>query len=121
MQALRHAKHHASLVLAWFVFSLGVAVASPLMQTQSFTLVCSDAGTIKRLADSDEGAPQRVGHTLDCPLCVQLLAPPLSAFQPFIPAETPPALAENMAAAPVTARRLAPFSARAPPASLSFC
>ena len=34
-------------VLAWFLLSLGVAVASPLVNPQALELVCSGAGVMK--------------------------------------------------------------------------
>lgn len=120
MQTLRHAHLHARLVLAWFVLSLGVAVASPLVRTQGFTIVCSDMGAIKLLANSNDGddAPW-VTHTLDCPLCAQLLAPPLSAHRHWVPNVVPSALAQNIPAASVEDHRVVPFHARAPPISTS--
>ena len=34
-------------VLAWFVASIGVSVASPLIHPQSIEVICSGAGAIK--------------------------------------------------------------------------
>ena len=39
MSALRRARHLASLVLTWFVLSLGVAAASPVVQPKTMQLV----------------------------------------------------------------------------------
>ena len=44
MPALRRAHRLASFVLIWFVLSLGVAVASPVVHPQAMELVCSAAG-----------------------------------------------------------------------------
>lgn len=120
MQTLRHAHLHARLVLAWFVLSLGVAVASPLVRTQGFTIVCSDMGAIKLLANSDDGDAPWVAHTLDCPLCAQLLAPPLPAHRHWVPNVVPSALPQNIPAASVEDHRVVPFHARAPPTPTSF-
>lgn len=120
MQALRHAHFHARLVLAWFVLSLGVAVASPLVRTQGFTIVCSDMGAIKLLANSADGDAPWVAHTLDCPLCAQLLAPPLPAHRHGLPNAVPSALPQNIPAASVEDQRVVPFLARAPPTATSF-
>ena len=49
-------------VLLWFVLSLGVAVASPLVHPQAMELVCSSAGAIKVIVQTDDGA-QELGAT----------------------------------------------------------
>ena len=36
-------------VLAWFVASMGMAIASPLVNPQSFEVICSGTGAIKLL------------------------------------------------------------------------
>ena len=74
MQPLRHAILLTRLVLVWYVLSLGVAVASPLVTHQSIDLVCSSGGSMKWVAQGDDAdAPS---HTLDCPLCASIVAPP---------------------------------------------
>ena len=51
MSALRHAHRLASFVLMWFVLSLSVAVASPVVHPQAVELVCSASGAVKADAD----------------------------------------------------------------------
>jgi hypothetical protein len=75
MQTLRHARFLARLVLAWWAFSLGVACASPLVNPQSIELVCASGGAMKLIIKTADGN-EASSHTLDCPLCVALSAPP---------------------------------------------
>ncbi len=115
MHTLRHARVLARLVLAWFVLSLGVAVASPLVKPQAMELICSGSGIVKLVVFTDDGAKEVPSHTLDCPLCVQSSAPPpvvtvaVPQHQPLAHALTP------LRAAHIQALTAAPLSARAPP------
>jgi hypothetical protein len=45
--ALRSARTLARLVLVWFVLSLGVAVASPMVNPKAMELICSGSGSVK--------------------------------------------------------------------------
>ncbi len=104
-------------VLAWFVLSLGVAVASPLVCPQSLELVCSGAGVMKLIARDDGGAQERGAAHLDCPMCMPLLAPPpppaaAGACEP--PAPLSYALRPSVAAR-IAAATAAPLPARGPP------
>ena len=77
MQCLRNAHRLTRLVLVWFVMAMGVAVASPLVHPQSTTLVCSVGGVMKLLpAGGDADVPVAATGLLDCPMCLQLAAPP---------------------------------------------
>lgn len=115
MQTVRRTKHLARLVLAWFVCALGVAVASPLIQTKEFTLVCSDVGMVKLQAVSDDGDAPRIGHALDCPLCLPLLAPPLQTLLQPTHGVAPIAFAQGIAKPLAPSERATPFFARGPP------
>jgi hypothetical protein len=116
MSFLRHARHIIRPVLVWFVLSLGVAVASPLVAPQSTLLVCSGASVKMVVLDADGGGTE-VGHsTLDCPLCATLSAPP-----PVLVAAVAPPHALSHALVPIEAARIAArigaaWQARAPPA-----
>lgn len=115
--ARRHCRWLVRCVLAWFVLSIGVAVASPLVSPQSFELICSGSGAIKLLVKADDGTQKPLAnHSLDCPLCAQWDAPP-----PATGARPP--LAQPLAhalrpvpAAHIAARTAAPLPARGPPA-----
>jgi len=116
MHNLRHVRWLTRLVLAWFVLSIGVAVASPLVNPQAMELICSGAGAIKVLIKTDGGAKERSGHTLDCPLCAPVGAPPI-ASQATLPVVHPLAHAlRPIPAAHIAARTAAPLPPRGPPA-----
>lgn len=102
-------------VLAWFVASLGVAAASPLVHPQTIEVICSGAGTIKLLVQTDDGTVEMGAMGMDCPLCATASAPPPAPT-------TTPALPQPLAHAvqPVEAARIAaataaPLPARGPP------
>jgi Protein of unknown function (DUF2946) len=116
----------AQFALAWFVLSLGVAVASPWVNPSAAQWVCSANGVMKwvdvsALSGATEGtqadAAQRVGmaHSLDCPLCTVVGAPPAALAMAVAP---PPPLSyalQPIAAAHIAARIGAPLPARGPP------
>ncbi|MCW8174908.1 DUF2946 domain-containing protein [Verminephrobacter aporrectodeae subsp. tuberculatae] len=116
MQTIRHARWLARLVLAWFVLSIGVAVASPLVKPRSMELICSGSGAITLLTQTADGTQEISNHhTLDCPLCVHAGAPPSrpASGQPVVypRAQTLRALP----AAHIAARTAAPLPPRGPP------
>lgn len=116
MQALRHARFLARLVLAWFVLSLGVAIASPLVQPQSLELICASGGAMKLIVKNADGSAQERGHTLDCPLCASVAAPPpVAGPRAVAPSPLAPAL-QPVPAAHIASRTAAPLPPRGPPA-----
>ena len=116
LQTLRSLRWLARLVLAWFVVSMGVAVASPLVNPQAMELICSGSGAIKLLVKTDDGLQEMSGHTLDCPLCATVSAPPPGVradplrLHPLAHALRP------IPAAHIAARTAAPLPPRGPPA-----
>ena len=98
-------------VLLWFVLSLGVAVASPIVHPQAFELVCSSAGVAKAVVQTDEGAQEIGASHLDCPLCMPVGAPP-----PPPVVVLPPVLPLAHAVQPIPAAILAAATALPPPA-----
>ena len=116
MQTLRHAHTLARLVLVWFVLSIGVAVASPLVAPKSMELVCTTAGVTKLVAQGDDDT-QASNHLLDCPLCAATGAPP-TAVNTTLTQPSP----LSHALQPVEAARIAsatapPLPSRGPPTS----
>jgi len=121
MHLLRNHPRFLGLVgrwaLLWFMLSLGVAVASPIVHPQAMELVCSSAGSIKAVVQTDDGV-QEVGasHT-DCPLCLLTGAPPPSpaaaAFDLPLPLGR---VLQPIPAARLAAATAAPLPARGPPA-----
>lgn len=88
MQTLRNAKLIARFVLVWFALSIGVAIASPIVKPQAMQLICSGAGAMKVVATGNDGKVPATSHTLDCPLCASVSAPPpmeLLAFGTLAP------------------------------------
>lgn len=115
MQLLRRSTQITRLVLVWFALSLGVAIASPAVNPKVMELVCSSAGAVKLVA-LGEGDANASAHTMDCPLCVIMDAPPLVAHSSFNPS-LPPALHASWVATSRTAQASAPpLPSRGPPA-----
>ncbi|MGH6627667.1 MAG: DUF2946 family protein [Burkholderiaceae bacterium] len=115
MQALRNAHFLARWVLVWFALSIGVAVASPLVKPQAMELICSGAGAMKLLVKTDDGAKELSSHTLDCPLCASLGAPPPPARQTAEPIHPLSYALQPIVAAHIAALTAAPLPARGPP------
>ena len=67
MHMFRTSSLLARLILAWFVLTVGVAIASPLVHPQGMELVCTTGGTVKLvvLGDDDDGAMDSSHHTLE--------------------------------------------------------
>jgi len=104
-------------VLAWFALSIGVAVASPLLQTQGFELICTSTGAVKMIAKGEDGGALGAGH-LDCPMCLPHVAPPPPLLQLPAPTQSPLWHAlQPVQAARIAAITAAPLPARGPPAS----
>jgi hypothetical protein len=102
-------------VLAWFMLSLGVAVAAPVAQPQSMELVCSGTGSIRVVVHTDDGVHEEGRLTMDCALCAPSGAPPAWPAM-RLPSPPPPAYAVR----PIPMARLAaatrsPLPARGPP------
>ena len=115
LQSLRRLRWLVRLVLAWFALSLGVAAASPLVHPQAMELICSGAGAFKVIVKTDDGAQEMQSHTLDCPLCVHVGAPPPAAVA-TLPQPHPLAHAlRPIPAAHIAARTAAPLPPRGPP------
>ncbi|MDF1486260.1 DUF2946 domain-containing protein [Ramlibacter sp. H39-3-26] len=118
MHTLRQARLLARLALLWFMLSLGVAVASPMVQPRAMELVCSGMGPAKVVVHGEDGSAQDLpAHTLDCPLCLAAGAPP--PVPPRLRAQLVQPLAHvprPAVAAHIAWRTAAPLPARGPPA-----
>jgi len=117
MQALRNHLPLARLVMAWFLLALGIAVASPIVHPHSMQVVCTAGGGMQVIMLDDDGqAVPGNHHTLDCPLCLAVIAPPSYPSPVF---EQPRPL--GLALHPVVSARIAalvgaPLPPRGPPA-----
>lgn len=116
LQTLRQARVLARWVLAWFVLSVGLAVAAPMVQPQSSALVCSAAGEVKLLVSGDDGALPAGHHLLDCVLCLALGAPPVARMHALAPVPPLAYALVGAAAAHIAWRTASPLPARGPPA-----
>jgi hypothetical protein len=116
MQTLRRARYLARLVLAGFALALGVAIASPIVQPKALELVCAANGVMKLVSQEGGDAAASHAHTLDCPLCVQVLTPPTLPVT-TIEHDAPRAHAlRPLVAAHIAGRTAAPLPPRGPPA-----
>lgn len=116
MQTLRHAQQLTRWVLVWFMLSIGVAIASPLVKPQALELVCSGSGAMKVLVYTDDGLQEQPAHhNQDCPLCAATGLPPAQDLV-LAPAQQALSYALQPVAAAQTASRIgAPLPARGPP------
>jgi hypothetical protein len=78
LQILRNKLSFVRGMLVWFALSLGVAMASPLVNPQALTLVCSAAGVVQLKTSGEGDAPAAPLHTLHCVLCLSMGAPPVT-------------------------------------------
>lgn len=116
MQTLRHFTSLTRLVLAWFVMSLGMAVASPLVNPQDTLLVCTGTGAMKVLIKADDGSTREVAPSaMDCPLCVPASAPPPVMLVPTEPTGPLAYALLSIPSAHIAARTAAPLPPRGPP------
>ncbi len=115
MEKLRNAHHMARFVLVWFALFLGVAIASPIVHPQNSQLVCSASGTMKLAPANGDANAAGVGHTMDCPLCAGVGAPPSIAFVLFDHAQPMGFAMQSIASARIASATAAPLPARGPP------
>ena len=106
-------------MLLWFMLSLGVAVASPVVHPQAMELVCSGVGPIKVVVHGADGVQELGASHMDCPLCALTGAPPpaLTIFAPGMPLPLG-RVVQAIPAARSVAATAAPLPARGPPAFL---
>ena len=119
MHALRHVRPLAIMVLVWFAMSLGAAIASPIVQPKTMQLVCTSAGAVKVIVQTDDGALELGAGHLDCPLCALMGGPPPATPMPGLPHILPLGHAvQPIPAARIAAATAAPLPARGPPSLL---
>lgn len=115
MQTLRQTRFLARLVLVWFALALGVAIASPIVKPQAIELVCASGGAMKLIVKSDDGSQTSSSHTLDCPLCATVGAPPPLARVQASPPSSLAQASRPVTAAHIASRTAAPLPPRGPP------
>jgi hypothetical protein len=117
MQMLRHSLHITRLVLVWFALSVGVAIASPVLNPKGVDMVCTGTGMMKLVVQGDDDSTTSV-KTMDCPLCAGIGAPP-PEFNTSLTQPSP----LSFALLPIEAARIAsatapPLPSRGPPTSI---
>lgn len=116
MQILRNARFITRFMLVWFALYLGAAVASPLVNPQAAELICSSAGVMKLIVQTDDGAKEVSGAMLDCPLCATGGAPPPSFVAWAEPRQPLAYVLQSIPSAHIASLTAAPLPARGPPA-----
>ncbi|WP_326541032.1 DUF2946 family protein [Pseudorhodoferax sp.] len=102
-------------VLALFLLSLGMAIASPIVKPQAMELICSSAGLVKAVVHTDDGVQEMGAGHLDCPACVLTGAPPVSSTAALPPVQPLGHAVQPIPAARIAAATAAPLPARGPP------
>jgi hypothetical protein len=116
MPALRHLAILHRCVLAWFLLSIGAAVAAPILNPVAMELVCSAVGTIKLVVQTDDGAQEVSSLGTHCALCIPTGSPPPTAVSMTVTTPAPLGRAvESIPAARLAAATAAPLPARGPP------
>ena len=69
MRAFRHITFLHRLALAWFMLSLGVGLAGPILQPKSIEIVFSSAGALKVIVHGGDGAQEQGSDSMDCAPC----------------------------------------------------
>lgn len=116
MHALRHSRFLASLVLAWLVLTLGVAVASPMVQPKMLEMVCTSAGGMQMVELGGDEQMAASPHALDCPMCLVLTPPPVSLALHLAQPQPLGRALQPVVSARIAALVGAPLPPRGPPA-----
>ena len=117
MHCLRSSSWLARLILAWFVLTVGVAMASPIVHPKAMELVCSGTGNLTLIALGEDGA--ELSHqTLDCSMCQSPTLPPCSVSVRFAHVQPLAHALKKAAIAHIASTVGAPLPPRGPPARL---
>ncbi len=120
MHTLRNTPWLARLALLWFALTLGVAVASPMVNPQDDLIICTSAGMVKVKLNADGSISTEASSELSCPLCVVGgAAPPAFISLPPAPAPALAYVQPGITSVQVTASTAALPPSRGPPATIS--
>jgi hypothetical protein len=118
MHYLRNTTHIIRFVLVWFALSVGVAIASPMVQPKAMDMVCTSTGNMKLVVQGDNDSSTSFSPTLDCPLCANICAPPPALNTALSqPSPLSHALLPNVAAH-IASLTAPPLPSRGPPTFL---
>jgi hypothetical protein len=115
MDYLRQAKTLARFALVWFVMSVGVAIASPLVAPKSLDLVCTTGGAMKMVSSGDADKAESTVHTMDCALCIAVGIPTDPISSQFTKPSSLAHALQPIAAAHIAAATAPPLPSRGPP------
>ena len=118
MQTLRRAHFLARFVLVWFALSIGVTIASPVVNPQPMQLICTGSGVMKVLVTTPDGMQEENSQSMHCPLCISVSAPPPMlnlVVEPVLPLSY---AVQSIPAAVIAKLTAAPLPARGPPNSI---
>jgi len=115
LHTLRNTPWLARLALLWFALALGVAVASPLVNPQNELLICSAAGMIKVVLNTDGSVSTSPSTEVHCPLCVGGGAPPVFFSLSFPSSQPFETALPGVPATHVAVLTAAPLPPRGPP------
>ena len=116
MDYFRHTQTLARLVLVWFVISVGVAIASPLVVPKAMDLVCTTGGAMKIVSSDDADKAESTTHTMDCALCMAVGIPPAPMGNQFTKPSPLAHALHPIKAAHIAAATAPPLPSRGPPA-----
>ena len=117
LHTLRNTPWLAKMALLWFALTLGVAVASPLVNPQNELLICSAVGMTKVVLNTDGSVGTSPSAEVHCPLCVGGGAPPVFSSLSF-PGVQPLGVALlGIPATHVAVQSAAPLPPRGPPSA----
>ena len=115
MQGLRHAIQLTRFVLVWFALSVGVAIASPVLNPKGVDMVCTGTGMMKLVVQGDDDSTASA-KTMDCPLCTSMTAPPPELNTTLTQPSPLAHVMQPIAAAHIAAVTAPPLPSRGPPA-----
>lgn len=115
LHTLRNTPWLAKLALLWFAMTLGVAVASPLVNPQQELLICTSVGMARVVMAGDGSVTTSQVTQAHCPLCVAAGLPPSFVSQVFEPVLPLGRVMQSIPAAYIAARTAAPPPSRGPP------
>lgn len=118
LHTLRNTPWLARLALLWFAMTLGVAVASPMVNPQEELVICTSAGMVKLKFNADGSVSSTISAQAQCPLCVVGGAPPSFTHLVLEPVPALGLVLQSIPAAHIAAATAAPPPSRGPPSPL---
>lgn len=115
MYKLRQAKFVARFMLVWFVFSIGIASASPLVLPKAMELICTTGGVMK-LVPSDNNKVDNNNSMSDCAMCILAALPFATPSTAFVKPSALSHALHPIAAAHIASATAPPLPSRGPPA-----